>query len=487
MGPVTIASMQAQRPWRFDFRLERDAGVAQHTQLARALVHEIQRGRLSPGATLPGSRTLATQLGVNRKVVVAALEELVLQGWLETRRASGTRVAASLPRSAVADVELRPQRRAARPMRAEGIAITDGLPDSRLAPHAELGRAYARALRSSGRSAAGYADPAGDPALREVLSAFVNQARGLSTTASDIFVTRGAQGALSLYALAMLRPGDVVAAESPGYAPAWRAFELAGASVVHVPVDAGGMNTDVLERLARKHAGKLKAVYVTPHHQYPTSVALLPERRMALLALAERHDFQILEDDYDYEYHFDGQPLLPLHATGAVGRVVYVASLSKVLAPAIRLGYVVGCPRTVARLSVTREQLDRQGDTILERAIAELVEDGVIQRHVRRARRAYKERRDTLLELLAASSALARYLEYQVPAGGLALWLGVRPGSLEAFVSRAEARGLRIAPGSRHVPRGRLDAFRFGFASHTPEELARICATLERCVSSRSV
>ena len=474
------------RPWRFDFRVVRDAGVAQHTQLARALVHEIQRGRLLPGATLPGSRTLATQLGVNRKVVVAALDELVVQGWLETRRGSGTRVAASLPRSAIADVELPSSPRRATHVESDGgLAITDGLPDPRLAPQAELGRAYARALRFAARSAAGYADPAGDAGLRAVLAAFVNQARGLSTTASDVFVTRGSQGALSLYALAMLRPGDVVIAESPGYAPAWRAFELAGATVVHVPVDAGGMRTDVLEKLARKHAGKLKAVYATPHHQYPTSVALLPERRMALLALAERFDFQILEDDYDYEYHFDGQPLLPLHATGAVGRVVYIASLSKVLAPAIRLGYVIGCPRTIARLKETREQLDRQGDLVLERAIAELVEDGVLQRHVRRARRAYAERRDALLERLSASSALAEYFEYEVPAGGLALWLRVRPGSIDGLVARAEARGLRIQPGARHVPRGRLDAFRFGFASHTPAELARICATLERCVSAR--
>lgn len=473
------------RPWRFDLRLERDTGVAQHTQLARALVHEIQRGRLLPGATLPGSRTLAAQLGVNRKVVVAALDELVVQGWLETRRASGTRVAASLPRSAVADVELPSRRRASSATREEGLVITDGLPDPRLAPHAEIARAYTRALRSLGRSGAGYADPAGDAVLRDVLSSFVNQARGLSTTASDVFLTRGAQGALSLYALAMLRPGDVVIAESPGYAPAWKAFELAGARVVHVPVDTGGVNTDLLEKAARKHAGKLKAVYVTPHHQYPTAVSLLPERRMALLALADRFDFQILEDDYDYEYHFDGQPLLPLHATGAVGRVVYIASFSKVLAPAIRLGYVIACPHTVARLKETREQLDRQGDLVLERAIAELVEDGVLQRHVRRARRAYKERRDTLLERLTASTALGRYFEYDVPAGGLALWLRGKPGTLEGLVARAEAAGLRIAPGSRHVPRGRLDAIRFGFASYTPEELARICAILERCVSAR--
>lgn len=194
------------RPWRFDFRVDKDAGVSQQTQLGRALVHEIQRGRLLPGAMLPGSRTLATQLGVNRKVVVAVLEDLVGQGWLETRPASGTWVAATLPRSAVADVELRSSRGRPAPATADVVAINDGSPDARLAPLVELSRTYARALRTLGRAAPGYADPAGEIGLREALSGFVNQARGLSTTRDDLFLTRGAQGALSLYALATLKP-----------------------------------------------------------------------------------------------------------------------------------------------------------------------------------------------------------------------------------------------------------------------------------------
>ena len=477
-GPV-------RRPWRFDLLLDREATVSQHTQLTRALVREIQRGRLPPGSPLPGSRTLASQLGVNRKVVVAAVEELVAQGWLETQPAVGTRVAASLPRLAVADVEPRPPgKRGSLPREARLVSLNDGLPDPRLAPLPELARAYARALRALGRTPPGYGGAAGDPRLREVLSDFVNQARGLSTTSDEVFLTHGSQGALGLYSLAMLAPGDAVAVEVPGYVPAWRAFEFAGAQVVHVPVDGEGLRTDLLEDTARKLAGRLKAVYVTPHHQYPTSVSLAPERRMHLLQLAERFGFTVLEDDYDYEYHFDGAPLLPLHATGGSQRVVYIASLSKLLAPTLRLGYLVASPACIRALGETRAVLERQGDSILERAIAELFDDGTLQRHARRARRVYKERRDHLLARLRGVPALHEGFVYSVPAGGLALWLTLRRGGVDSLVERARAERLLITPGSSHLPKGRLEALRFGFAAHDVDELSHICEVLARCVSS---
>nr|WP_276519258.1 PLP-dependent aminotransferase family protein [Corallococcus exiguus] len=463
--------------------LERDGKVSQQTQLVRALVQEIQRGRLPPGSMLPGSRTLATQLSVNRKVVVAAVEELVAQGWLETLPASGTRVAALLPPLAVADTEVLPPRRAS-PVRSEAslVSITDGLPDSRLAPLEELARAYRRALRTFSRTASGYGDAAGDPELREVLSGFVNQARGLSTTRAEVFVTRGSQGALGLYALSMLARGDVVAVEVPGYAPAWRAFEFAGAEVVHIPVDSGGLKTDILEETARALGGRMKAVYVTPHHQYPTTVSMAPERRMHLLHLAERFDFAVIEDDYDYEYHFEGNPLLPLQATAGSRRVVYIASLSKLLSPSIRLGYLVASPACIHKLTETRAVLERQGDPVLERAIAELLEDGTLQQHARRARRVYKERRDHLQEQLSRSPALRAAFTYSVPTGGLALWLRLRQGSAESLAARARDERLLIAPGSTYLPKGRLAALRFGFAAHDTNELSRICDALSRCV-----
>lgn len=472
-----------RRPWRFDLALEAVTAVPRQTQLARALVVEIQRGRLAPGSFLPGSRTLASQVGVNRKVVVAAVDELVAQGWLEALPARGVRVALNLPAFPVGDTETR--RAEVPPViepRSRSINLGEGIPDARIAPVDALARAERRAFRTLARSGLGYGNPAGDPVLREVLSGFVNQARGLSCSKDEIILTHGSQGALSLVALALLKPGDVVAVENPGYVPAWRAFELSGASVVHIGVDQEGLRTDELELVAKKLRGRLKAVYVTPHHQYPTTVSLSPERRMHLRRICEKHGLFVVEDDYDYEYHFDGTPLLPMSATPSSGGppFLYVASLSKLLAPAIRLGYVIASQALVARLSATRECIDRQGDVLIERAVADLIEDGELQRHARRARQLYMQRLDHVLRRFASSPVLSANLACDRPSGGLALWVRLK-GDIDDLVARAASQGIVVEPGSVHLARGSVNAFRFGFALSTPEELSSICDKFENC------
>lgn len=475
-----------RRPWRFDLVLDDSAPVPRQIQLARAIILEIQRGRLAPGAMLPGSRTLATQLGVNRKVVVAAVEELVAQGWLETLPARGTRVALHLPVLPVGDAfrrRVEPPLSRIRPAE-RVVQIDDGAPDVRVAPLAALARAQRRALQSLARAGLAYGDPAGDPVLREVLSAFVNHARGLACAPDELLLTRGSQGALSLVALSLLQKGDVVAVEKPGYAPAWRAFELAGARVLHVDTDASGLRTDQLEARARR-LGRLRAVYVTPHHQYPTTVALSPDRRMHLRQICSAYGAYLIEDDYDYEYHFEGTPLLPICAsTSRDDTGIYIASLSKLIAPALRLGYVIASRQTIDRLCATRETLDRQGDVVLERAMAELLEDGELQRHARRARQIYLERRNHLLERLATHPILRDELSWTVPAGGIALWVRLNTADVDALAERMRHCGVRILAGSAHLPRGHLSAFRFGFASHTPRELTGLCDTLASCLSA---
>jgi len=470
------------RPWRFDFDIVEDGvGAPRHEQLARALVREIQRGRLAPGALLPGSRTLAKSLGLNRKVVVAALDELAGQGWLETMPARGTRVALKLPEMPVADVRSARAKRDAPSLPAVArFNLSDGVPDARLAPLDVIARAQRRALKALGRGGLGYGDPAGDRVLREVLANFVNQARGLACSPDQVLITRGSQMALSLVGLTLFDSGDVVAVESPGYVPAWRAFEFAGASVLHIPIDEEGLVVDVLESKLKTLKGRLKAVYVTPHHQYPTTVAMSPERRMHLRALAAQHTFTIIEDDYDYEYHFEGTPLLPLSAASDAGRgTIYVGSLSKLIAPAVRIGYLVSDASFVQRACAVREVIDRQGDIVLERAVAELIEDGELQRHARRARQIYRERRDAMVRLLHDDARTRAVVDVRPPAGGLALWVrvdeSVRVGE---WARAAGARGLGFTPGAAHVHHGEVQAFRAGFATLSPEELARVVEIL---------
>lgn len=476
------------RPWRFDLEIGAGPdGAPLYERLARAIVTDVQRGRLLPGALLPGSRTLAAALGVNRKVVVAAVAELVAQGWLESLPARGTRVSLTLPDVPVADarpVRARPSPDLASP--APRLRLSDGVPDARLAPVDVIARAYRRAFKGLARSGLGYGDPAGDGVLREVLAGFLNQARGLSCRAEQIFITHGSQMALSLTALALCEPGDVVAVESPGYVPAWDAFSFAGARLLHVPVDEDGMDTDALRKRLTQLRGRLRAVYVTPHHQYPTTVPLAPKRRLELVRLAAEHDFTIIEDDYDYEFQFDGKPLLPLAASShGAARTVYVGSISKLIAPAIRLGYLVGESRVLERARSRRALLDRQGDVVLERAIAELIEDGELQRHARKTRRIYAARRDVMLACLERTPSLREALEIRVPAGGLALWARVRGAvSVGDWSRHAEMRGLSFAPGSVHVAHGDLPAFRAGFASLNEREIAEAVRVLAESLAA---
>lgn len=303
----------------------------------------------------------------------------------------------------------------------------------------------------------------------------------MTAPADRIFVTRGSQMALFLAASAIADPGTEIAVECPGYRLAWSAFRAAGAKVVGVPVDAGGIDVDALAGLAERTPG-LCAIYVTPHHQYLTTATLGASRRQRLLEIARRHDLVVLEDDYDNDYRFDGRPVLPL-AARADGEpaIVYIGSLSKLLAPGIRLGYAVAPPHLLTAMADHREALDRQGDLPLEHAIADLIADGTIRRHARKARRIYQCRRDHLATLLAHH--LADVADFTLPPGGLAIWLRLRAGlSAETWAIKAARRGLSLLPGVEfELDTARpTEAFRLGFASLDERDLDRAVSILSQ-------
>jgi GntR family transcriptional regulator/MocR family aminotransferase len=280
-----------------------------------------------------------------------------------------------------------------------------------------------------------------------------------------------------LVARTLFSPGDVVAVEALGYRPAWEAFRGAGARCVPLPVDEGGLDVAALAELARET--RVRAVYVSPHHQYPTTVTLAAGRRLELLELARRARFAILEDDYDHEFHFDGRPVLPLASADRAGVVVYLGTLSKVLAPGLRIGYLVAPRALVERVGARRRYLDRQGDFVVEHAVAELFEDGEIGRHVRRARRAYLERRGVLVEGLR--QRFGSVLSFATPAGGTAIWARVAPDvAPEAWAARARARGVVFQTGRVFAYDGRSRPLvRFGFAQASPSEIREALKRLE--------
>lgn len=460
------------RPWRLDVELGGSSNRPLYRQLADYLIADIKRGRLPPDSPLPGARSLAAELGVTRKVVSAALDELCAQGWLVTKPRSGTFVAKTLPAGALGALVQTATSLDGRTGAARPLHLNDGLPDVRLAPLESLSRAYRDATLRMAKGGLGYGDPRGDSVLRDVLSALLNQGRGLASTPEQVLLTRGSQMAFYLIAKVLAGDGGTIAIEDPGYPFARQAFSGAGASLVPVPVDRDGIDVERLAKLVQ--TTPLRAVYVTPHHQYPTAVGMSPERRHKLLALARAANFVILEDDYDSEFYFSPRPTLPLSAEGDWSHLVYIGSLSKLLAPGVRLGYLIGDTTYVERASKVRSAIERQGDSALERALGYLIEDGDLQRYARKARQVYAKRRNDFTAALGADPVLSSLLTFDVPCGGLALWLRVAPEvDVEAWATRAHEAGLEFAPGTVYSFSNRpIAALRAGFASLNSRELA---------------
>ncbi len=496
---VTYASV---RPWTFPLALATTSEIPLFLQIARAIAAEVRRGRLRAGDVLPGSRGLARTLDVHRNTVVAAYQELASEGWVESRPRAGTVVAATMPEKRARPSARSLEPRAAVPERAGfdlppqpaptlertwprgTLPLFGGTPDVRLAPVGPLARAYRRALHREHGASLGYGDPRGAERLRSALAVWLSSTRGLAVRDEALMVTRGTQMAFDLAARVLFSPGDVVAIEAFGYGAAWRAFEAAGARLVALPVDAHGLDVGALAKLASKT--RVRAVYVTPHHQYPTTAVLHPERRVALLNLAARERIAVLEDDYNHEFHYEGRPVLPMASADARGVVVYVGSLSKLLAPALRIGFVVAPPPLVARMAHARFAIDRQGDHVVEDAVAELIEEGELARHGRRARKTYLARRNALAGLL--QSALGSRLAFALPRGGLALWTDVNPRvDVDRWCDLALARGVAFST-ARHFrfDGRRMPHARFGFAACSERELARAVDVLRDTCPKRA-
>lgn len=471
-------------PWSPALDVDPHADKPLYAQIVDALIREIRSGRLAPGDRLPGTRNVARALGVHRNTVLTAFNELIAEGWLSTRPGSSTVVAAELPtaaldrpgkrRRAKAPFSLAPCSIARWPDPREAerrglLRLAGGLPDLRLIPDVALARAHRRALRRGGVRLLAYGDPAGHPQLREQLAIMLAATRGLSLGKDDLIITRGAQMALYLAARVLINPGDVIAVEAFGYPPAWDALRAAGAELVPIAVDRDGLDTGALARVLERRT--VRAVYVTPHHQFPTLATLSAARRLELLALARRHGFAIVEDDYDHEVHYQGSPVLPLAHMDEHGSVLYIGTLSKVLAPGLRMGFLVAGATVIERALRWRTIIDRQGDLTTEAAVAELFEDGEVQRHIGRVRRIYARRREALLDSLARR--LPGAFAIDVPRGGMALWARAAQGDdTDAWAERGLERGVAVSPGSRYwCGRGRVHAFRLGFASLDEREL----------------
>lgn len=476
------------RPWKTVLaqRLQPDGDTPLYMQIVHALIHEIQRGRLQPGAYLPGTRELATALAVNRKTIVTAYDELVAQGWLESLGRRGTIVSGSLPEAEPEQGSglpsaFEPERLIAYPYRrapdrpiavpaGRWLKLDEGAPDGSIFPAELVARAYrSAALRASRENRLLYRDPRGSPLLRQSVATMLQGQRGLMVGPENILITRGSQQGIFLAARILTRPGAVVLVEELTYEPAVVAFRACGSQVVPVRLDGEGLDVEDVERQCRAH--RVAAIFLTPHHQFPTTVSLRPERRLRLLELARQFGFAIIEDDYDHEFRFGSQPLLPM-ASYAPEHVLYVGSLSKLLLPALRIGYVAAPEQVIDALAYEVSLIDGMGNTLTEDAAAELIDSGEVRRHARKATQIYAGRRDAAAQ--AVRDAFGDMVDMQLPQGGVALWLGFRDhAALDRIERRAPALGLSFAPSHSYMVRPEAErGLRLGFASLDEVDLA---------------
>jgi len=456
--------------------LDTKASGSLSRQIYRALRDGILAGRLTGGLRLPSTRALAIDLGVSRNTVVTAFDQLLAEGYVESRVGRGTRVSQTMPdhllharsRPRVRIVTTAPGNSApgsspsargallvdhARRRSAvdEGtVAFAPGVPALDLFPWQLWSRLVANRARKLGATSAGYADSLGYPPLREAVARYVAVARGVNCTADQVLIVGGSQQGIDLVARVATDPGDSAWIEDPGYYGALGAFAGAGLRVTGVPVDADGMSVAA----GRVGAPAARLMYVTPSHQFPLGVTMSLSRRLELLAAAAEMQAWIVEDDYDSEFRYVSRPLTALQGLDTEGRVVYVGTFSKVMFPALRIGFVIAPQSLLPAITAARKFAGTQQAVLEQMVLADFITDGHFERHVRRMRAVYAERQQHLIDALRAECA--GVLDASPAGSGMHLVGWLPPDADDADVSRrAATRGVdAIALSAFAVGRG---------------------------------
>src|SRR6266852_1005015 len=446
-------------PIALDYR----SNTPMYRQLYDWFRRAISNGQMRPEQRVPSTRSLAAELEISRIPVLNAYEQLLAEGYFETFVGAGTCIARSIPDDALSPpaikarkglqeiVEKRGPRRTSR----RGAALThlpaqswlDNLGAFRVSlpalDHFPIGvwsKLVARHSRRPARGIMAYGDAMGYLPFREAIAEYLGAVRGVRCEASQILVTTGSQQALQLSAQVLLDPKDRVWMEEPGYPGARQAFMTAGAQLLPVPVDDEGINVAEIGR-----GRDARAVYVTPSHQYPMGMTMSATRRMLLLNWASHSGAWIIEDDYDSEYRFESRPIASLQGLDTDGRVIYIGTFSKVMFPALRLGYVVVPKDLVPAFSAARDAADIFSSTLYQAVLTDFIREGHFARHIRRMRMLYMDRRRVLIN--AIQIQMGDMLEVIGAQAGMHLVALLPRGINDVAVSRKAAqRGISAMP-----------------------------------------
>ncbi len=476
-------------------------------QIYCSLRRDILEGRLRPGTRLPATRILAADLSVSRTTVVLAYRQLFVEGYITGRVGSGSFVAPTLPETMLSPPDRRPvgeltasetssakDKKRPSPLSAYGKQIVDvsplpvpgqkkshtalrydfkiGQPAIEEFPHETWRRLVQRRVRSLSVLSLNYGDPRGYSPLRGAIAEYLDRARAVKCRPEQVVVVTGSQQALDLVTRILVDRGDKVALEDPHYQGARQIFLSHGASLIPIPVDKEGLRVDSLPK-RRSETENLKMVYLTPSHQFPTGAVLPLSRRLALLGWAKKHDAFILEDDYDSEFRYGERPVESLQGLDREGRVIYVGTFSKVLYPALRIGYLVLPPSLLPSLTAAKWLTDRHTPSLEQEALADFVSRGHFERHLRRSRLRNASRRDALLE------SLEHHFGKDVKISGTRSGIHVlvelrtlRPSRLNALAQKAAKAGVGIYPITPYcINPPKKAAFLLGYASLSEKQI----------------
>lgn len=417
--------------------IDRSSSIAVYLQIAQQIINAIQRGYLLVGSKLPGSRSLSIILGVHRQTIVSTYNELELQGWIETRPNKGTYII----HQSINKFEKRTYKKlvslAKYPEKtgysfsrsnllddpfekiSTEYSFNDGLPDYRLVSFPELSSLYSSSLkRKINKNILTKKNHYNSDYYQEQLSNYLNLSRGLHVSPKNILVTRSTSMSIYLLTQLLIKPKDVVIIGKFSMFSSNMIFQQAEANLMTVSVDENGIVVEEIKTILQ--ITKVRCIYITPHHHYPTTVSLSAKRRVELLSLAEEHGIIIIEDDYDFDFQYESASLMPLASGDVNGMVIYVGTFGKSLIPGFNTGFVTAPSNLIQELQKYQRLIDSDKDVLLEQVLGEMIEEGNIHRHNKKSMQIYKNRRDHLCNLI--DQHFKDLITYQKPKGGLALW-----------------------------------------------------------------
>jgi len=473
-------------PYQSFIKTVRDSDVSLYMQIANQLINAIQRGYLPFGTKLPGTRALSQILEVHRNTIVAVYEELFAQGWVESLPNRGTFVIGKdqdkplkIKNFEKNHLENYPKK-AGFSFKTSNILdnpfehsnceyiFNDGIPDIRLTQIDQHSRIYSSILKRKAHKIGQY-NQDGSEFFKKNLSQYLNLSRGLPISKNNLLITRSTEMSIYIVSEILLSQGDTVLVGELSYFSVNMIFQKAGVKIQPIPIDDEGISVDEVRKICEKQ--KIRMLYLTPHHHYPTTVTLSAKRRLELLNLANEFGFIILEDDYDYDFHYDKSPILPLASADTNGMVVYIGSFGKSLAPGFRTGFIVAPENLMSEMRKYLGIIDRQGDVLMEHVLGEMIAEGEINRYLKKSLKIYKERRDYFSLLM--TEYFGDFIDFQKPSGGLAIWAEWKIPVNLMQLSRECAKNNLFIPKTLLYQNKNLSAIRLGYGNLNFDEMER--------------